>query len=326
MKTFAAMLIMSATTAIAAETLALKATVPLPGVKGRFDHFAIDTNTDRLFVAALGNNTVEIIDTTAAKRLQTIGGQHKPCGIAFLAATKRLFVANGDDGSVKVYESEGYKLVKNITGLEDADNVRYDAKANLLYVGYGDGALGVIDPQKLDTVASIKLKAHPESFQLEQNGPRIFVNVPDAKQIAVVDREKRTVSATWPFEKFQANFPMSLDEANHRLFVGCRNPARLAVVDTATGEITADVAISGDTDDLFWDAARKRIYISCGEGYVDVLSAADGGFTRSAHIATRTGARTAFFAPALGELYLAVPLRAGAPAEIRIFVAAPPSR
>lgn len=132
---------------------------------------------------------------------------------------------------------------------------------NFVYVGYGEGALAVIDPDKLETVASIKLKAHPESFQLEQNGLRIFVNVPDAKQIAVVDREKRRVVATWPMEKFQANFPMALDEANHRLFIGCRKPARLAVVDTTTGKITTDLAINGDADDLFWDAARKRVYV-----------------------------------------------------------------
>jgi len=318
MKTVAAILV-SAATVFGAEQLTLKSTVPLPGVAGRFDHFALDTNSHRLYVAALGNDTVEIIDTATAKRLQTITGQHKPCGVGFVSAPKRVLVANGDDGSVKVYDSESYKLVKNITGLDDADNVRYDAKANLVYVGYGSGALAVIDPDKLATIASIKLKAHPESFQLEQNGPRIFVNVPDAKQIAVVDREKRRAIASWPMEKFRANFPMALDEANHRLFIGCRKPARLAVVDTATGEVTADIGISGDTDDLFWDASRKRIYVSCGEGYVDVLSEEGGRFSRTSHIATRSGSRTSYFAPTFAELYLAAPERGGASAELRIF-------
>jgi DNA-binding beta-propeller fold protein YncE len=295
MKTLAAILI-SAATVSGAEHLMLKGTVPLPGVKGRFDHFAIDTNTHRLFLAALGNDTVEIFDTVSAKRLHTITGQHKPCGIAFIPATQRFFVANGDDGSVKVYDGQAYRLVKNITGLDDADNVRHDAKANRIYVGYGNGALGVIDPEKLETIGSIKLKAHPESFQLERNGPRIFVNLPDAKQIAVVDRDKRSVVATWPMDKFQANFPMALDDANHRLFIGCRKPASLAVVDTVTGKITADIAISGDTDDLFWDALRKRLYISCGEGFVDVIeqTAADK-YTRRERIPTRNGARTSFF-------------------------------
>ena len=318
MKALVVLLTLLSYTAHPADGLKLKSTVPLPEMKGRFDHFAIDTNAQRLFVAALGNNTVEVIDTAAVKRLHTITGQHKPCGIAFLPAAHRAFVANGDDGSVKVYNSETYQLVKNITGLEDADNVRYDAKANLIYVGYGDGALTVIDPEKLEPVASIKLKAHPESFQLEQNGPRIFVNVPDAKHIAVVDRERRNVIATWPMAKFQANFPMALDETNHRLFLGCRKPARLVVINTATGQVTSDLAISGDTDDLFWDAARRRLYISCGEGFVDVVAEERGTFTRSTQIPTRAGARTSYFAPHVSELYVAVPAQDGAAAELRI--------
>jgi len=117
----------------------------------------------------------------------------------------------------------------------------------------------------------VKLAKHPESFQLEQNGSRIFVNVPDAKQVAVVDREKRAVIATWPMEKFQANFPMALDESNHRLFIGCRKPARLVVLDTDTGKPVTDLAISGDIDDLFYDLIRTQLYLSCGEGFIDVI-------------------------------------------------------
>src|ERR1051325_2166026 len=315
MKPLAILLVLLPCAVCAGDGLKLQATVPLPGVKGRFDHFAIDTNTHRLFVAALGNNTVEVIDGANAKHMHTITGQHRPTGLAFPSAAHRLFVANGDDGSVKVYDGATYRLVKNIGGLEDADNIRYDAGADLLYIGYGDGALAIVQPAKLEIVGRIRLKAHPESFQLEQKGSRIFVNVPDAKQIAVVDREKRTLIATWPMEKFQANFPMALDEENHRLFVGCRKPARLVVVDTLTGEIVADFIICSDTDDLFWGAAGKRLYISCGEGVLDVCS--DTG--RAARIATRGGARTSFFAPQLKRLFLAVPERNGTPAEMRIF-------
>src|SRR5215212_6188107 len=264
MKTVAVLLVLL-NVAFAADELKLKTTVPLPGVKGRFDHFAVDTNTQRIFVAALGNNTLEILDSAAAKRLHTITGLHKPTGVAFLPEANRIVVANGDDGTVKIFDGTNYKLLKNISGLDDADNVRLDAKANRIYVGYGDGALAAIDPQKWEQVSTMKLKAHPESFQLEQNGPRIFVNVPDAKHVAVVDRQKRTVTATWPMEKFHANFPMALDETNHRLFVGCRQPARAVVIDTETGKSLADFAISGDTDDLFWDTARQRLCVSCGE-------------------------------------------------------------
>jgi DNA-binding beta-propeller fold protein YncE len=320
MKTFAAIFIIAAVSAAGAESLALKATVPLPTVKGRFDHFAEDTNTHRVFAAALGNNTVEIIDRQSAKRLHTITGQHKPCGIAFLSAQNQIAVANGDDGTLKIYDATSYQLLKNIAGLEDADNVRFDARAQRLYVGYGDGALAAFDIQNWQRVATIKLKAHPESFQLEQNGPRIFVNVPESKHVAVVDRQSAKTLATWPMEKYRANFPMALDEQNRRLFLGCRQPARLVVLDTQSGKPITDFEISGDTDDLFWDAARQQLYVICGEGFADVFNANQNTFTRTARITTRADARTGYFSPAFSELYVAVPDR-NAPAELRIFTA-----
>ena len=304
----------------ATDMLKLTKTIPLAGVKGRFDHFTADVEGKRLFVAALGNDTLEIIDAAAAKRLHTITDLHKPTGVAFLAEANQIVAANGDDGTVKIFDGTNYKLVKNITGLDDADNVRLDPKAHLIYVGYGDGALAAIDAQNFEVVGTIKLKAHPESFQLEQNGNRIFVNVPDAKHIAVVDRQKRIVIATWPMEKFRANFPMALDGANHRLFVGCRTPSRLVVFDTTTGTVVTDLAISGDTDDMFYDAKLKRLYISCGEGFVDVIDQRDANSYQSRdRIATRPGARTSFFSAELNEFYLAVPQRGNQDAEIRVF-------
>src|SRR6516162_2178419 len=167
---------------------------------------------------------------------------------------------------------------------------------------------------------TIKLAGHPESFQLEKQGWRVFVNVPDAKQIAVVDTEKDSVVTRWPMKEFQANFPMALDEPNHRLFVGCRKPARLVVFDTEAGKPVADLAISGDTDDLFYDAKRKRIYISCGEGFLDVVQqSSPDKYERTAHIPTASGARTCFFSSDLDRLFLAVPDRGNQRAEIRIY-------
>src|SRR5207249_2540532 len=157
-----------------------------------------------------------------------------PQGVIYLAALNQLFVANGSDGTVKVFDGDSFSLLKNPGSMDDADNVRFDEKANLVYVGYGDGALAVIESATVKQQANIKLAGHQESFQLEKEGSRIFVNVPDAKQVAVIDREKKSVVATWAMEKFQANFPMALDEASHRLFVGCRKPARLVVFDTET--------------------------------------------------------------------------------------------
>lgn len=294
--------------------------IPLPGVTGRFDHFALDLKGHRLFVAALGNNTLEAIDLAAGRRVQSVPGLGKPTGIVFLPDRNRLFVACGDDGNVRVFDAATLRLLKTIPGLEDADNMRFDAKAGLIYVGYGSGSLAVIDAAKAENIGNIKLDGHPESFQLEKNGSRVFVNVPDARHIAVVNRDRRAVEATWPMADIKANFPMALDETDHRLFVGCRNPSRLVVFDIKSGKRVADIGISGDIDDLFYDPAVRCLYASCGEGFIDVIAQKDmGRYERIERIPTSPGARTAYLSPELNEFYLAVPERGGQKAEIRVF-------
>ncbi len=301
--------------------LILKLTIPLPQVEGRFDHFAADVKGGRIFVAALGHNTVEVLDVKAGQRLHSIPGLHKPTGVLYLPELNQLFVANGDDGTLKIFDGATYQLVGSIGSLDDADNIRYDEKTKLIYLGFGEGGLAIIDPAKQERVSEIKLKGHPESFQLEKNGARIFVNIPDARQIAVIDREKREVIATWHLEKFGGNFPMALDETNHRLFVGCRTPASFFAIDTTSGKAISNFQISGDTDDLFYDARRKRIYVSCGEGIVDVIEQRDADHYRlQERIQTRAGARTSFLSVELNEFYLAVPVREKQPAEIRVFL------
>lgn len=296
----------------------LSATILLRGVEGRFDHFAVDTKAKRLFVAALGNNSVEMVDVAGDKRLHTIKACSKPQGVAFLMAENQLVVANGGDGTLRFLDGSSYQLLKSVSGLEDVDNVRYDRGAHRIYAGYGDGALAVFDMNG-NKAGEIRLKGHPESFQLEEAGNRIFVNVPSAREVVVIDREKRAVLAAWPMGKFQANFPMALDEEDHLLFVGCRRPARLVVFDTSSGRQVAETEISGDTDDLFYDRKNGNIYISCGEGFLDVAQRSPAGYTRTEHVPTRPGARTCVFSPELDLLFLAVPKYGGGPAEIRVF-------
>jgi len=307
----------------AAETNTFKLfkTIPLPGIKGRFDHFALDAPGGRLFVAALGNNTLEVLDVAAGKHLKSIPGLHKPTGVVFLSELDQIGVANGDDGTFKLFDGASYELVNNLPGLDDADNVRRDPKTGLIYLGYGNGALAILDGAGRKKIGEVKLPAHPESFQLEADGPRIFVNVPDRKQIAVIDRDKREVIAQWHIEKLDANFPLALDGPNHRLFVGCRRPVPwIMVLNTATGNLVKVHSISGDTDDLFYDAKRKRIYASCGAGFIDVISQTDSNnYETLGKIPTRAGARTSFFSPYSDQLYLAVPQRGRQEAEIRIY-------
>ncbi len=300
--------------------LKLLQTIPLPGVKGRFDHFTIDTKGQRLFVAALGNNTLEVLDLAAGKRLRSISGMSKPTGVLYLPEANQILVANGDDGTLKVLSGTDYKVLRDVKDLPDADNLRLEPNGKLAWLGYGDGALAIIDATGANSVASLKLPAHPESFQLEPDGNRLFVNLPDAKQIAVIDRARRAITAKWPMEKFQANFPMTLDAANHRLLVGCRKPARLVAFDTEAGKPVADLAISGDTDDLFYDAKRKRVYLSCGEGFIDLIEQTSANsYRRVSRVPTCGGARTSFFSAALDRIYLAVPERGSQDAEIRAY-------
>lgn len=306
----------------AAGQLRLEKTIPLPRVEGRIDHLAADVEGRRLFVAALGNNTLEVLDLKAGAHAASIGGPDEPQGVAFIPALNRIFVANGGDGKCRVFDGDTLKPVGETDFSSDADNLRYDAARNVLYVGYGEGALGIVGLRSGKAAGSIKLDAHPESFQLEKSGPRIFVNVPNAGHIAVIDRERRAVLAKWPVTAAAANFPMALDEAGHRLFIGCRKPARVLVFDTTTGKVTAAFACVGDTDDLFYDEARKRLYVSGGEGALDVFGdAGSGSFTLLKKLQTASGARTSLFVPAFNRLFLAVPRRGNQRAEVRVYVA-----
>jgi len=301
------------------EALRAAGAVALPGVEGRFDHFAIDLAGQRLFVAALGNNTMEVIDVAGMKRVKSIGGLHEPQGIRYLPDAQRIVVANGGDGATVFFDGATLNVAATAKLSGDADNVRYDAKSRLVYVGYADGALGALDTSG-KVVADVRLPGHPESFQLETSGPRIFVNVPSAARISVVDRDKRAVVASWPVTQARSNYPMALDETNHRLFVGCRSPSRMLVYDTASGQVVTGIDIVSDTDDLFYDGVRRRLYVAGGGGAITVVEQQDADHYRVIQtVATAAGARTALFVPELSKLFLAVPHRGAQGAEIRAF-------
>src|SRR5213594_2919198 len=255
--------------------LKLSQTIPLPGVEGRIDHMSVDVKGQRLFVAALGNNTVEVVDLAQGKRSRSITGLKEPQGIVYIPALDQVVVANGADGSVRTLDARSFTTISSLDLGDDADNVRYDSTVGRLVVGYGDGALGMIDLKTHKVISSIKLSGHPESFQLEKSRPRIYVNVPSANHIAVVDTARQAVITTWPVGQFRANFPMALDESHHRLFVGTRNPAKLVVFDTESGKQITALNISADTDDVFFDQEAKRIYVSAGDGNIDVISQID---------------------------------------------------
>ena len=295
--------------------------IALPSVSGRIDHLSVDLKGQRLFVGALGNHSVEVIDIQAGKLAKSIGGLAEPQGVFYDAATNRLFVACARDGAVKVFDGASFAELAAARLSSDSDNIRYDTRAGRVIVGYGDGALAFLDASGKKT-GEIALDAHPESFQLEKNGTRAFVNVPDRKEIEVADLAKNSVIAKWPVTSALRNYPMALDEAHQRLLTGCRSPARLLALDIATGKQMASIEIVGDTDDLFYDAAKDQVYVIGGQGFVDVVERKDPDrYTRIAHQATAPGARTGLFVPEWRKLFVASPRRGEKPAEILVFEA-----
>jgi YVTN family beta-propeller protein len=305
----------------AAEPLRLVESIQLARVEGRIDHMAVDLDGQRLFVAALGNNTVEVVDLAGHKVVHSLGGLREPQGVAFLKDQAMIAVTNGGDGTCRLFDDKFFRPIYTVDFQSDADNARYDPADGWLYIGFGNEAIGVIDAKGRKRLADIKLSAHPESFQLETKGKRIFVNVPKSRQIAVIDRQRGVIVATWPVDVAGANFPMALDEDNHRLFVGCRNPAEVLVYDTELGKISAHFSCVGDADDLFYDGQTKRLYVAGGEGFITVQQQHADGFAPLAKIPTAAGARTALFVPELSRLYLAVPHRGAQAAELRVYEA-----
>jgi len=309
--------------AIAAQNAAplkLKETIPLSGVEGRIDHFAFDPTGERLFVCALGNNTVEVLDLRKGERVHSIAGLGAPQGVAYAPELNRLFIANDKGGVCKLYDGKSFQAVGELSFEDDADNIRYDETRKKIYVGFGNGGIAIVNAPDGKQVGSIKLSAHPEAFQLEKKGGRIFVNVPNTRHVAVIDRGKGEVVATWETDLALANFPMALDEANHRLFVGCRVPSRLVVLNTDSGDVISKADISGDCDDLFYDIKRKRIYAICGAGKIDVIDQIDANTYRVAStMATADGARTGLLVSERDLLLVAVPHRGSQQAEVRCY-------
>jgi DNA-binding beta-propeller fold protein YncE len=294
-------------------------TIPLPKVAGRIDHLAFDAARQHLFVAALGNNTVEVVDVAKNQHLQSLPGFHEPQGIAVVADLNGVAIANGESGTLQMIDAQSFKMKWTTSIAGDADNVRYDATAKRLYVA-AEGGLYAIDPSSGKKMGRLAIEGHPESFQIESAGTRVFANLPGllSAQIIAADRKSMNVSGHWS-PGCSGNYPMALDESTSRLFVGCRRPSRLAVIDSRSGKVIGSTETVGDTDDLFYDAPRQRIYVIGGEGFVDVLQRRSDSLERLARVPTRSGARTGLWVPQLNRLFVAVPARSGERSEIRIF-------
>ncbi|SDT01082.1 40-residue YVTN family beta-propeller repeat-containing protein [Bradyrhizobium canariense] len=299
--------------------LQLETKIALGDVRGRIDHMAVDLKRQRLFVAELGNDSVGVVDLANRKLLQTITGLKEPQGVGYEPSTDTLYVANAGDGSVRLFEGNEYKPNGQIELGSDADNVRVDPAANRILIAHGSGALAVIDPTTRSKVGDIPVKAHPEGFQIDHDIGQVFVNVPDAHGIAVVDRASQRQTGKWPIPDHDANFPMALDPVRRQVLVIFRAPAELGVFSMTGGKLIATAESCGDADDLFVDMKRGRVYVSCGAGFLDVFEAKGTTYRRIARIPTVSGARTSLLVPELDRLLVAVRTNAAEPAAIWMF-------
>jgi DNA-binding beta-propeller fold protein YncE len=306
-------------------------TIPMPGVSGRMDHLGVDIEGRRLFAAALGSsqNTVEVIDLKAGKRIFSIRGQSMPQGVFYSADFKKLFVANGRDGTVKSFRGDSFELLDSLSIGTNPDHVGYDQATKYLYVGIRipnsrAGALSIIDTRTNKQIGVIRTDTHPGGIKIETSGPRIFVTLPGLPKVGVVDREKREETATWPLTGVPGVVALALDETHHRLFGGSRNPPMLIVLDTESGkQITQLDGVNG-IDDLWYDAERNRIYASGGRGaaagFVYVYQQKDADrYELTAKVPTRANAQTSIWVPQLNRYYVSASANDKEDAAILVF-------
>jgi DNA-binding beta-propeller fold protein YncE len=316
-------LIALASFAPAAEPSALELTqtITLKGKAGKLDHLALDAKRDRLFLANTTNGTLDVVDLKAGKLLKQIAGQSGIQGVAYAADLDRVFVGLGTGGYCNVFDGADYKPLKTIKFADDADNVKYDPARSLTFVAHAEKLLGVVDAKTFAIKADIKLPGAAEGFQVVAGKPQLFLVVPSPSQLVVIDPDKKTVVDTHPINIAGAGHAIALDETNKRIFVGCRTPPMVVVMDMETGKEITGVPIPKDNDDLFYDAKRKRLYASCGEGFIAVIRQMDADrYEVAEKVATAKNAKTSLFDADSSRLFLAVPRQEGKPGpEIRVY-------
>jgi DNA-binding beta-propeller fold protein YncE len=320
---FFALLWLNCSLTVSNDQLKLDKVIPLPNFQGRIDRIAVNEDKQIAYIAVLGNNSLVAVDLQTGLVLHTIRDLNEPQGVAYIPENHSIIVSNAGDGKCTQYNDSDYSEIKSISLAYDADQMHYYPFMHKIFVGYGDGGISVIDADSFNVLFDVKLPAHPASFQVDENGEKLFINVPIQKKIFVVDLNKLSVISEWLPEAV-SNYPMALDTSHHRLFVACKKPAKLEVFDTKSGDIVYSMSCAEDPDDIFYNADRKEIYMSCGEGYIDVIKQRDSSrYENMAKIPTRAGARTSLFVPGLSELLVALPAVLGKDAELRVYKLAP---
>jgi len=314
--------------------LRLVQTVSMPGVVRKWDHFGVDLKGNRLFVTSEEEPAVEVFDLKTVQHIRALTEFKEPHNVLPVPDMGKIFVVDGEASEIKILDYRTYELIGHIPLSIDADPIAYDPAKKLLYVVNGGREahtpyclVSVVDLAKGTKLADMKLDTNRlESMSLENSSPRLFVNMTGANLIGVVDREKRTVTQTWPITVAKENVPMQYDEATHRLFVVTRKPSKLVVVNTDTGKEVANLTVADYVDDLSYDAAHHRLYAPAGGGdgaitVVEQRSADD--YQVIATIPTKPGAKTARLVPELNRYFVGVPAKEKQEAQILVYEVAP---
>ena len=308
-----------------APAVAFQHSITLTGVSGKFDHFAIDLAGNRLFAAATGNHSVEVIDLATGKVAQSITGLSKPHGLAWIAATQTLYVADGALAELRQYRGSPLALAGTLKLSDDADDMVYSEAGKLLFVGHGGsdsvpGRIAVVDTVSFQIKAEIPVATHPEALDIDLEHQRIFANIADSGEVAVIDGADRSAPRSWKLKGADHNVPLAYDSQYSVLYVACRAPAVLLALDGSTGIELARIPIAAGADDLFYDQAGNRVYVITGAGEVDIVQADSRKALRLlGKVSTAAGAKTALFVPSQSLLYVGVPAVAPAPSEVRVY-------
>ena len=316
---------------VAKEPLRLVQTIPLPNVKGRLDHMDVDVKARRLIVAGLENGTFEVVDLQAGKWVRSIPGFKKPQGALFVPKLNKLFLASGDDGMLRVFRGDTLEVLDSIQLEPGPNRVVYDSKSKLVYVGYGGkdagkdyGEVGIIDARQDKHVGDIKVVAHPSELLLDKSGTTLFVFSSIANRLHVIDTSKRQVVSTWAVSSEHPG-DAALDDATSRFFIGTHTPPEMIAMDSKSGKEVAHLPTPDGMDGVYFDAGRKRVYVSGGRclpvGFAYVYQQKDADhYETIGKIRTRGGAGTSFWSPELNRYYVAAPKNDVQEAAILVYV------
>jgi DNA-binding beta-propeller fold protein YncE len=307
--------------------LRLVQTFTLPAtIHGHFDHLMVDIKGKRLFATPEDFHEVLVLDLQSGKLIHHIQGIDKPHAVLYRPEIDKIFVTDGTDGALKVFNGTSYQLEARVPLLKDADSIGYDPETKYLYIDNGGGDVGqkysmltVVDTTSNKKLADIKIDGDTlEAMALESNRPQLYVNNREKNEIAVVNRWTKKVVASWPITMGKTNVTMALDEARHRLFIGCRS-GQIVVMDTSTGKELQALSIVKGVDDITYDAASKRLY-AAGDGAVSVYEQLDADHYQSlGDVPTGPVGKTARLVPAIDRYFVAVPQHGSTAASIMVF-------